>query len=183
MILGVIFSLTGIGLLIALMFNMAIYALPLFSAVTAGRLAYANGAGWLGAILVGLLAGLLTLGVGQLILGVTRSNLVRLVIAVTFAAPAAFAGYHVVPRPLPHRRRARALADGVRGYRRGDRRRRRPHAAGDAGRRAAARPAPGMTARPRSTRASTQSLPRKMIHTLAAPETPTRPPAWSRAGA
>ena len=37
MILGVIFSLTGIGLLIALMFNMAIYALPLFAAVTAGR--------------------------------------------------------------------------------------------------------------------------------------------------
>ena len=96
MILGVIFSLTGIGLLIALMFNMAVYALPLFAAVTAGRLAYASGAGWLGAIFVGLLAGVLTLGVGQLALGVTKSNLVRLVIAVAFAAPAAFAGYHVV---------------------------------------------------------------------------------------
>ena len=96
MILGVIFSLTGIGLLIALMFNMAIYALPLCAAVTAGRLAYASGAGWLGAILVGLLAGVLTLGVGQLVLGVTKSNLVRLLIAVAFAAPAAFAGYHVV---------------------------------------------------------------------------------------
>ena len=96
MILGVIFSLTGIGLLIALMFNMAIYALPLFAAVTAGRLAFASGAGWLGAILVGLIAGVLTLSVGQLILGVTKSNLVRLAIAVAFAAPAAFAGYHVV---------------------------------------------------------------------------------------
>ena len=96
MILGVIFSLTGIGLLIALMFNMAIYALPLFAAVTAGRLAFASGAGWLGAILVGLIAGVLTLGVGQLILGATKSNLVRLAIAVAFAAPAAFAGYHVV---------------------------------------------------------------------------------------
>ena len=96
MILGVIFSLTGIGLLIALMFNMAIYALPLFAAVTAGRLAFASGAGWLGAILVALIAGVLTLSVGQLILGVTKSNLVRLAIAVAFAAPAAFAGYHVV---------------------------------------------------------------------------------------
>ena len=96
MILGVIFSLTGIGLLIALMFNMAIYALPLFAAVTAGRLAFASGAGWLGAILVGLIAGVLTLGVGQLILGATKSNLVRLAIAVAFAVPAAFAGYHVV---------------------------------------------------------------------------------------
>ena len=96
MILGVIFSLTGIGLLIALVFNMAIYALPLFAAVTAGRLASASGAGLLGAILVGLIAGVLTLSVGQLILGVTKSNLVRLAIAVAFATPAAFAGYHVV---------------------------------------------------------------------------------------
>ena len=96
MVLGVIFSLTGICLLIALMFNMAIFALPLFSSVAAGRLAYDTGAGWLGAILVGLLAAVLTLGVGQLILAVTKSNAVRLAIAAAFAAPAAFAGYHVV---------------------------------------------------------------------------------------
>ena len=96
MVLGVIFSLTGICLLIALMFNMAIYALPLFSGVAAGRFAYDTGAGWLGAILLGLLAAVLTLGVGQLILAVTKSNTLRLVIAVAFAAPAAFAGYHVV---------------------------------------------------------------------------------------
>ena len=96
MIFGVIFSLTGIGLLIALMFNMAIFALPLFSGVAAGRLAYDTGAGWLGAILVGLIAAVLTLGIGQLILAVTKSNLLRLAIAVAFAAPAAFAGYHVV---------------------------------------------------------------------------------------
>ena len=54
MIIGVILSLTGIGLLIVLMFNMAIFALPLFAGVTAGRLAFGAGAGWLGAILVGL---------------------------------------------------------------------------------------------------------------------------------
>ena len=96
MILGVLFSLTGICLLIALMFNMAIYALPLFAGVTAGRFAYDTGAGWLGAILIGLLAAIATLGVGQLILAVTKSNLLRLGIAIAFAAPAAFAGYHVV---------------------------------------------------------------------------------------
>ena len=96
MILGVLFSLTGICLLIALMFNMAIYALPLFAGVTAGRFAYDTGAGWLGAILIGLPAAIATLGVGQLILAVTKSNLLRLGIAVAFAAPAAFAGYHVV---------------------------------------------------------------------------------------
>ena len=83
MVLGVIFSLTGICLLIAVMFNMAIFALPLFSGVAAGRFAYDTGAGWLGAILLGLLAA-------------TKSNALRLAIAVAFAAPAAFAGYHVV---------------------------------------------------------------------------------------
>lgn len=96
MILGVIFSLTGIGLLIALMFNMAIYALPLFSAVSVGRLAFASGAGWLGAVVVGLLAGVLTLRLGQFVLASTRSGLVRLGIALVFVLPAAFAGYHVV---------------------------------------------------------------------------------------
>ena len=96
MILGVIFSITGIGLLIALMFNMAIYALPLFAAVSAGRLAFAGGADWLGATVIGLLAGVVTLGIGQLLLASTRSGALRLAIALAFALPAAFAGYHVV---------------------------------------------------------------------------------------
>ena len=75
------------------MFNMAIYALPLFAAVSAGRLAFAGGAGWLGAIILGLIAGGVTLGVGQLVLASTRSSLVRLAIALVFAVPAAFAGH------------------------------------------------------------------------------------------
>ena len=96
MILGVVISLTGICLLIALMFQMAVFALPLFAGVSAGRIAYETGIGWLGAVLVGLIAAILTLGVGQLVLAITKSNLLRLAIAVIFAAPAAFAGYHVV---------------------------------------------------------------------------------------
>ena len=96
MILGVIFSLSGIGLLIALMFDMAMFALPLFAGMTAGRFAFDTGAGWLGALLVGLVAAALTLGVAQLVLAVTRSTTIRLAIAVLFAAPAAVAGYHVV---------------------------------------------------------------------------------------
>ena len=96
MIVGVIVSLTGICLLIALMFNMAIFAMPLFAGVTAGRFAYDTGAGWLGAIIVGLLAAALTFGLGQLIFGFTKSNALRLAVAIAFAAPAAFAGYHVV---------------------------------------------------------------------------------------
>ena len=96
MILGVLFSLTGICFLIALMLNMAIYALPLFAGVTADRYAYDAGAGWFGAILIGFVAAVTLLGIGQLTLALTKSNLLRLVTAVAFAAPAAFAGYHVV---------------------------------------------------------------------------------------
>ena len=96
MILGLIFSLTGVCVLIALIFNMAIYALPLFAGLPVGRLAYDTGAGWLGAILVGLVAGVLTLGVGKFGIAVTRSNIIRLAIVVAFTAPAAIARYHVV---------------------------------------------------------------------------------------
>ena len=96
MILGVTFSLLGIGILIVLMFNMAIFALPLFVGVTAGRLAYETGAGVIGAIAVGSLAAAAAFGLGQLVLATSRSTLVSLAVAVLFAAPAAFAGYHIV---------------------------------------------------------------------------------------
>ncbi len=96
MVLGIIFSLVGIGILIAIMFQMAIFALPLFIAVTAGRFAYETRAGVMGAIVVGLITAVVAFGVAQLILATTRSTALRVIIAVAFAAPAAFAGYHVV---------------------------------------------------------------------------------------
>jgi len=95
MMLGVIFSLLGIGMLIALMFQMAIFALPLFVGVSAGRFAYGAGAGALGAILLGAVAAA-ALGIAQLVLVMTRSTALRLLIALAFTAPAAFAGYHLV---------------------------------------------------------------------------------------
>ena len=96
MVLGIIFSLLGIGALVALMFNMAILALPLFAAVAAGRFAYDTGAGVLGGIAVGFVAGAAALGMGQAILLMTRSTHVRLAVALAFTAPAAFAGYYLV---------------------------------------------------------------------------------------
>ena len=54
----------------------------------------ADGAGWLGAILVGVLAAGLTLGVGQILLGVIRSMWAKIAIALVFVAPAIVAGYH-----------------------------------------------------------------------------------------
>lgn len=96
MVLGIIFSLLGIGMLIALMFNLAILALPLFAAVVAGRFAFDTGAGAFGAIAVAIVAGAAALGAGQAVLLMTRSTIVRLAVAIVFTAPAAFAGYHLV---------------------------------------------------------------------------------------
>jgi hypothetical protein len=96
MILGILFSLVGIGLLVGLIFNVAILALPFFIALSAGRLAFASGGGILGAIAIALLAGVATLALGQVILALSRSTSLRLAVALVFVGPAAYAGYHVV---------------------------------------------------------------------------------------
>ncbi|MER8751663.1 hypothetical protein NKH57_20700 [Mesorhizobium sp. M1050] len=76
------------------LFTLAIFALPLFVGVSAGTWAFNTGAGWLGAILVGILAAGLTLGVGQMFLGVVRPTWAKLAITLVFVAPAIVAGYH-----------------------------------------------------------------------------------------
>ena len=96
MVLGIIFSLLGLGCMIAIMFQIAIFALPLSAALAAGQLASETGAGVLGAIAVGLVAGVATLAAAQVTLAMTRSTLVRLAVALAFAVPAAVAGYGVV---------------------------------------------------------------------------------------
>jgi hypothetical protein len=50
----------------------------------------------LGALLVGIIAGALTLAIGQVAFALTRPKALRAVIAALFAIPAAIAGYHTV---------------------------------------------------------------------------------------
>eukprot|EP01046_Picozoa_sp_COSAG06_P086522 COSAG06_NODE_33115_length_495_cov_0.722222_1_plen_92_part_10 len=90
-ILGIVLSFAAIGILCWLLFTLAVFALPFFAGVTAGTWAYDTGAGWLGAILIGMLGAGLTLGVGQLLLGIVRPLWARLLIALAFVAPAAIA--------------------------------------------------------------------------------------------
>lgn len=94
--LGIIFSIAAIGVLCWLLFTLAIYALPAFAGVTAGMWAYETGAGWLGSLVVGLLAAGLMLGIGQFLFALVRPVWLRLTIGLVFAAPAAVAGYHAV---------------------------------------------------------------------------------------
>ena len=93
LILGLILSVFAAGFLCWLLFTLAVYALPLFVAVTAGLAAYHHDAGLLGAFLLAILAGAATLAIGQLALALVPSMPIRALIAVVFATPAAVAGY------------------------------------------------------------------------------------------
>lgn len=101
-LIGILFSIAAIGFFCWLLFTLAVFALPFFAGVTAGMWAYDTGAGWLGAILVGALAGGLTFGVGQLLLVFVRPLWARVVIALAFVAPAAIAGYHATHGIVKH---------------------------------------------------------------------------------
>jgi hypothetical protein len=94
--LGLVLNTLGIGLFCWLIFTLAVYALPLFVAVSAGIMAFDSGAGALGASFVGMAAGTLTLAICQTAFAMTRFLILRAGIGAAFALPAVFAGYHVV---------------------------------------------------------------------------------------
>jgi hypothetical protein len=100
--IGILASIAVIGGLCWLLFTLAVFALPFFAGVSAGTWAYQTGAGWLGALVVGLAAAALTLGLGQFLLALMRPLWIRLAIALAFVAPAALAGYHATHGIVKH---------------------------------------------------------------------------------
>lgn len=96
LVLGLVLNTVGLGLFCWLIFALAAYAVPFFVAVSIGMLTFNSGAGVIGALLVGIIAGALTLILGQTVFAMTRSTISRVAIGAAFAAPAAIAGYHVV---------------------------------------------------------------------------------------
>jgi hypothetical protein len=93
--LGLLLNTVGIGLFCWLIFMLAVYALPVFVAINAGIWAFHSGAGLIGAPLIAIVAGGMTLAIAQIAFAMTRSMILRAVIAALFALPATFAGYHV----------------------------------------------------------------------------------------
>jgi len=93
-IIGVIACIAGLCAFAWLLFNLAVFALPFFVAVSVGMAALHSGAGAIGAILVGLLAGGLILALGQIVFTLVPSMRDRGAVALLFAVPAAIAGYH-----------------------------------------------------------------------------------------
>jgi hypothetical protein len=79
-----------------LAYRLATFALPYMLALEAARFAYAAGAGWIGAGIVGFFAGVAAFGILAFLFATLRAPILRLVVAVVFAAPAAVAGYALV---------------------------------------------------------------------------------------
>jgi len=96
LVIGVILNIVGLGVILWMMFTLAVHALPFFVGVTLALAAYESGAGAIAAGLVGLTAGVIALGMAQIAFATVHSAPMRGAIALLFAAPAAVAGYHAV---------------------------------------------------------------------------------------
>ena len=94
LIIGIILSVFGIGFFCWLLFTLAVYALPFFAGLSAGLAAFHCGAGVIGALIVGVLAGGATLAIGQIAFTTIRIPLIRAAIGLLYAVPAAIAGYY-----------------------------------------------------------------------------------------
>lgn len=101
-VLGIIVAIAAIGTMCWLLFNLAVFALPFFIGLNAGIWAYGTGADWLGGILIGLIAAGLTVAVGQGLLMLVRPIWARLLIALTFVAPAGVAGFYATLGIVKH---------------------------------------------------------------------------------
>jgi hypothetical protein len=93
--LGIVLSVFGLGFFCWLLFTLAVYALPFLAGLSVGLAALHGGAGAVGALIVGLLAGGATLALGQIAFATTRTPPIRVIIGLLYAVPATVAGYQV----------------------------------------------------------------------------------------
>lgn len=93
MILGLM-SVAAIVFMLSLLYRLSVHALPFWGALTAGWIAYATGAGLIGAGIVALIAGSVLIGLSDAIYASLHTRWARAAFAAPFAAAAAFAGYH-----------------------------------------------------------------------------------------
>lgn len=89
----VLISIAAIAFLLWLFFALAIHGLPFFAAVGTGLLAHSTGAGIPVSIVVGIVAGGLTIGFGEALFARVRSPFSRALLGLAFAAPAAVATF------------------------------------------------------------------------------------------
>ena len=81
---------------IALLFRLAIHALPVMAGIGGAFMLHGHGAGLFTAGAIGLGLGIGLFLTGQSLFAATRSPLPRFLLGATFAIPAGIAGYHAV---------------------------------------------------------------------------------------
>ena len=96
MFIGSLVSLLGLGILLWLLFTLAIYALPFFVGLTVGMYAHENGLGLAEALGAGLLVGVAALALGRFLIAVIRNPWLQATVALVYAVPATLAGYYAV---------------------------------------------------------------------------------------
>ncbi|MFZ5747128.1 MAG: hypothetical protein ACOY45_05650 [Pseudomonadota bacterium] len=96
MVVVMLMSVALIALLCVVAYTLAVYALPFMLGLTAAQFAYQTGSGLIGAGLVGLVAAGVAFGILALLFDTLRQPVLRLIVALIFAAPAAVACYALV---------------------------------------------------------------------------------------
>jgi len=96
MIALLVLAIVLVGAMALLAYRLATFALPFMLALEIARFAYATGAGWVGAGIVGFLSGVAAVGILAFLFATLRAPILRVAVALIFAAPAAVAGYALV---------------------------------------------------------------------------------------
>ena len=89
-------SMVLIGALCVLAYRLTVYALPMMLGFETARIAYLTGAGMIGAIPIGFIAGALAYGLLSILYVSVRSPAARIAIGLMFSLPAAAAGYALI---------------------------------------------------------------------------------------
>jgi hypothetical protein len=89
-------SVALVGTLCVVVYTLAPFALPVMLGFAAARLAYHTGSGLIGASFIAVVAAVAAFGVFAVLLSTLRSPILRLIVALIFATPAALAGYLLV---------------------------------------------------------------------------------------
>ncbi len=95
LIVGILLNVVGLGVLCWALFTLAVHAFPVFVGLTAGIYSFQIGMGPFGAIVIGFIVAGFAFVLGRHAFSVARSPVVRLLIGLLFAVPAARAGYDV----------------------------------------------------------------------------------------
>jgi len=94
MAFGLLLMVFGIGAFCALIYKMAVYALPVMVGLWAAFAAFHSGSGPVLAFAVGFVVGVAVFGIGQSVWNSRQPKALRYAVALLFVAPATLTGYY-----------------------------------------------------------------------------------------